>query len=658
MLVAILLIIIVIVIVIAVTILTAGMALGPLATIGVGILIGAAVGAVTSALITIASDLWSNRALSASRIGHAALVGAITGAIGGGIGAGAGLLFKSASVAVQFASTMVVSAAIDVGTQYFMGGRSFKNFSVLSLGITLVVTALTFGLAHNVASARAPAGGVRPTEPTVAPPREVVTPAPVHEGAPTPVAPRETVATPTPTHEGAPTPTAPREGAPTPAAPHEGAPPAAPSGETTPTPAPSREAPTPPASHEQTPTPPASHEQAPPAGGAREPTSAPVTGEERTVLETTANKSGERLSPSEATAERNIANRSEGHPIDDPPYVSEHELPNGHRVRETADGQQFERCTGTCGIYDAEGRLIGTENPGERVQAPATEEPSRAPTTTDEPTRAPTPGEEPARTPTPTEEPARAPTAPEAEGPPPRRTLPNGEPEPLTKRYGLTREQSRYFRGRLRAAAGNPELQDQIRFERTNTRLRNTGEPEYPDIGSWRRIVSARNATGNRDVGTAMADRVRPGVSEYTGTELISGDSVPTAGGGTTKHEFDVPGVGEGGATVRTRPDSLARGPNGEPSTSVVHDNKHFSGRGSQVQGDTPQLQAQRALAGQDGRHIVSLSSDRPNLGGTPPQPRPDPALGASTSEVVYADPATGRVTHTWDPSTNTWVPR
>jgi len=57
MLVAILLVILVIVIIIAVTILTAGMALGPLALIG----LGALVGGLTAGLIALASNLWNNR---------------------------------------------------------------------------------------------------------------------------------------------------------------------------------------------------------------------------------------------------------------------------------------------------------------------------------------------------------------------------------------------------------------------------------------------------------------------------------------------------------------------------------------------------------------------------------------------------------------------
>jgi hypothetical protein len=158
-LVAVLLVVLVIVIVIAVTVLTAGMALGPIATIAAGIAIGAAVGAVTSALLAVASDLWSNRAVSGDRVLDAAIHGAITGAIGGGLGAAAGLATKGLSVGAQLVTQMGVAGGLDVGIQLYQGGGSLDNFSFGQLGFTLLVTALTFGLAHRVAGARAAAGG-------------------------------------------------------------------------------------------------------------------------------------------------------------------------------------------------------------------------------------------------------------------------------------------------------------------------------------------------------------------------------------------------------------------------------------------------------------------------------------------------------------------
>jgi hypothetical protein len=159
-LVAVLLVVLVIVIVIAVTVLTAGMALGPIATIAAGIAIGAAVGAVTSALLAVAGDLWSNRALSGDRVLNAAMEGAITGAIGGGLGAAAGLAAKGLSVGAQLVTQMGVAGGLDVGVQLYHGGGSLENFSFGQLGFTLLVTAVTFGLANRAAAARRPAVGV------------------------------------------------------------------------------------------------------------------------------------------------------------------------------------------------------------------------------------------------------------------------------------------------------------------------------------------------------------------------------------------------------------------------------------------------------------------------------------------------------------------
>ena len=135
---AILLVIIVIVIVVAVTIVTAGgalAALGPIATIAAGAAIGAVVGAVTSGLLAIAGNLWSNQSWSKGVL-HAMAVGAITGAIGGGIGAGVGLgvgflaqgATKAVQVGAQFVAGMITAGGLDVVTQHD-GRVSFEHFS-------------------------------------------------------------------------------------------------------------------------------------------------------------------------------------------------------------------------------------------------------------------------------------------------------------------------------------------------------------------------------------------------------------------------------------------------------------------------------------------------------------------------------------------------
>ncbi len=159
-LVAVLLVILVIVIVIAVIVATGGAAMAALVAaagpIGAGIIVGAAVGAVTSGLLAVAGNLWSNRSWSQG-VGQAMLEGAITGAIGGGLGAAAGLATRTASVAVRLGAQLVVAGGVNTGVQLFHSGGSFENFSFGQLGFTLVVTALSFGLAHRLAAP--PAGG-------------------------------------------------------------------------------------------------------------------------------------------------------------------------------------------------------------------------------------------------------------------------------------------------------------------------------------------------------------------------------------------------------------------------------------------------------------------------------------------------------------------
>ncbi|MFC7677703.1 ADP-ribosyltransferase [Paenibacillus sp. GCM10028914] len=96
-----------------------------------------------------------------------------------------------------------------------------------------------------------------------------------------------------------------------------------------------------------------------------------------------------------------------------------------------------------------------------------------------------------------------------------------------------------------------------------------------------------------------------------------------------------------------TRPDSIGMNKNDE--IEIVHDHKHHTGEGDQVIYNDPQMRAQKemAKAGKDGRHIVTMSSDNPDLYGVPPKPRPSTPLGVD-SEIYYTDPSSGTVTHKW----------
>jgi len=100
-----------------------------------------------------------------------------------------------------------------------------------------------------------------------------------------------------------------------------------------------------------------------------------------------------------------------------------------------------------------------------------------------------------------------------------------------------------------------------------------------------------------------------------------------------------MPGLSEGAA--------LGAGGYATAGGSAVVEHKHLSGDTTTLN-DSPQLRAQRAMAGENGSHQVVLSSDRP-LGqdGKPPV-RPSSTVG-DKSDVSYYDPASGKVTHVWE---------
>jgi vacuolar-type H+-ATPase subunit H len=360
-LIAILLIIVVIIIVIAVTVLTAGAGLGLLAVIA----LGAVVGAVTSGLIAMATNLWTNQAVMKG-VGKAVLIGAVTGAAGGAIGMGVGALVGKAAgalgslasvtiskAAVEVASTMISTAVIDVGSQFIEGGFSFKNFSLKQLGGDLALALVMHGVGKlaepHAVVVGAPEGGPHPTEPALAEP----TPAEHAPAEPTPVEPAPAEPTPAEAKPSEPTPSepAPAEPAPAEAAPKEPVPTE---------PAPARSAPAEPAPAEPAAAEPVAPEEAKPAEAGE----APTTPEEKQVLDQTANKNSDELTPEEALTERDVASRTKGEPIEDPPFTTRKELPNGHEMEETPTGDECKRCSDACAVFDAQGRRLGTVSAG------------------------------------------------------------------------------------------------------------------------------------------------------------------------------------------------------------------------------------------------------------------------------------------------------
>ncbi|UZP04990.1 hypothetical protein JW813_08275 [Clostridium botulinum] len=104
------------------------------------------------------------------------------------------------------------------------------------------------------------------------------------------------------------------------------------------------------------------------------------------------------------------------------------------------------------------------------------------------------------------------------------------------------------------------------------------------------------------------------------------------------------------GKTVR--PDSVARNSNGE--REIVHDHKHFLGGKDQVLYNTNQIKIEtKMVEAKNGKHIITMSSDAPNLNGIPPQPRPSKNI---SSTVYYTDISTGKITHKWSKELMKWI--
>ncbi|WLC72007.1 hypothetical protein KTC96_08490 [Clostridium estertheticum] len=104
------------------------------------------------------------------------------------------------------------------------------------------------------------------------------------------------------------------------------------------------------------------------------------------------------------------------------------------------------------------------------------------------------------------------------------------------------------------------------------------------------------------------------------------------------------------GKTVR--PDSVARNSNGE--REIVHDHKHFLGGKDQVLYNTDQMKIENKMVeAKNGKHIITMSSDSPNLNGITPQPRPSKNI---LSTVYYTDISTGKITHKWSRELMKWI--
>ena len=148
--VAVILIIAIIIAVVVITIVTAGSG-GILAAV----VVGAILGAVSSAAIQIVNN-WSTGQKWSKGVVAAAITGAIAGAVGGFAGGLLGPALKGASLVVEVGATVALAAAMNVAQQYITSGFSFKKFSWMSLGETLLIALATLGAVKGYQAVTAP----------------------------------------------------------------------------------------------------------------------------------------------------------------------------------------------------------------------------------------------------------------------------------------------------------------------------------------------------------------------------------------------------------------------------------------------------------------------------------------------------------------------
>lgn len=83
--------------------------------------------------------------------------------------------------------------------------------------------------------------------------------------------------------------------------------------------------------------------------------------------------------------------------------------------------------------------------------------------------------------------------------------------------------------------------------------------------------------------------------------------------------------------------------------SGAVHDHEHKISDHKHVIHNDRQMQAEKEmLEDKNGSHVMTISSDKPDLNGIPPQPRPSGPLGEQGT-IYYTDPNSGKVTHQWE---------
>ncbi|WP_249264030.1 ADP-ribosyltransferase [Bacillus wiedmannii] len=196
------------------------------------------------------------------------------------------------------------------------------------------------------------------------------------------------------------------------------------------------------------------------------------------------------------------------------------------------------------------------------------------------------------------------------------------------KKVKLTPEREKYYRKKIdeAEAQGEYKVANDIRYERHC-------EETIPPLDREKWNVRNENLKKITERGREEEIKGRKALGEYLDRKLKNNNvgKIVTY----TSSEGHL-----------TRPDSIGR--NAKDEIDLVHDHKHKISDKEHVIHNDSQMRAERELAKEkNGRHVVTISSDKPDLNGIPPHPRPSGPLGKN-SEIYYADPSSGKVTHIW----------
>jgi len=213
----------------------------------------------------------------------------------------------------------------------------------------------------------------------------------------------------------------------------------------------------------------------------------------------------------------------------------------------------------------------------------------------------------------------------------------------LFEEFKKVKNAEKTYRQRIDEAVANNDIKaaNDVRYERYYENKIDKGK-SFKTREEWD-ILNER-LENNRTSGYEKEPIGRDSLRKYLGkdeNELINNNGT----GNMYTNTVD-------GKTVR--PDSIAV--DSEGKIEIVHDHKHFIGGKDQELFNDAQMRAERDMLEVDGgQHIVTMSSDAPNLNGIPPQPRPSNPL-AELSDIYYTDASSGEITHVWNNELGRWI--